>query len=215
MLTGPGRRGRRDESGIVGTNLVVTILFAVVAVIFLSAITLDAEGIDNHVKKVIRPAVGQINTKLDLLPILNTTDKLAAEILVAAQPLTGQVQSILNSTNSINSVVSQIEANVLNIHGVVGTITASVDGIGGSVAGIHSSVVSIGNTFVALNPVVTTIQQGVVGINNKADVIITAVRSINGDVGNILSDVTSINGHAKAIDCGPVTGIGSTNCNEP
>lgn len=185
----PGTRRTRDQAGVVGANLAIVIAFALFAVIMLTRTTIAAQQIDDRVK-VIVGEVQPINKDLDNVPLLDETDRMAAEILRAAQPLSGQAGEIIDTAHSIDGTVSNILGNATSING-------TVKGING--------------TLSALQPTVRSIHDGVATINGQVDQVITLVRNIRGDLSNVLSQVgvaspgghagKTIHGHANAIDC--------------
>lgn len=224
---GGTRRRRRDERGIVGTNLVLVIAFALFAVIVLSRTAISAAAINHSVRLIITPAVTGINKSLNSIPLLNTTNSVAKQIDAAAAPLTGEAGQIVSSTQSINAKASSIQSDVQSINSSVHHISGTVNSIASSVGTIHSSVTGpiasdvssvgadvssinstvhgIGGTFVALAPVVSDIQSGqdtlggVVAINHRADTVIGLVNSIHADTITIRGTVMNILTNAQAI----------------
>ncbi len=191
MLTPPSRRRRFvGEAGIVGANLVVVLAFALYAVIQLSRVTLAAQQIDDRVEVIIGE-VGPIDRELDEVAKLEETNRIAAGILKAAQPLSGQLDQVIAAAKSIDSTVSGINGNATDINGTVKSINGSLS---------------------TLRPVVGQINSGVAAINGRADTIIAAVGGIRADLGNVLAEVggsgalsvggrATIDGHANSIDC--------------
>ncbi len=191
MLAVASQRGR-GEAGVVGANLAIVLAFALFAVIQLTRTTIAAEQIDDRVD-IIVGEVNPINEELNNVPLLDETDRMAAEILRAAQPLSAQAGEIITSAKNIDGTVSNILSNAASINSTVG---------------------SINGTLSALQPTVRSINDGVAAINGRADRIIALVRAIQGDTSNILSQVggpspaghggpggKSIHGHANSIDC--------------
>ncbi len=208
MLSQASTRRARGEAGIVGANLAIVLAFALFAVIQLTRTTIAAEQIDDRVD-IIVGEVNPINEELNNVPLLDETDRMAAEILRAAQPLSNQAGEIITSARNIDGTVSNIVSNAASINSSVG----SINGILGS-----------------LQPTVRSINDGVAGINGRADRVIALVRAIQGDTSNVLSQVggptpaghgapggSSIHGHANSIDCrltvlGVVTAPGRGAC---
>ena len=182
-------RRMAGQAGVVGANLAIVIAFALFAVIQLSRTTLAAQQIDDRVK-VIVGEVGPIDQELNNVPLLDETDRMAAEILRAAQPLSGQAGEIITTAQSIDGKVANILGNATSINGVVDSINGNLS---------------------ALQPTVRSIHDGVATINGQADRIIDLVRGIRGDLLNVLRQVggvtpaghagKTIHGHANAIDC--------------
>ena len=118
-----GRLGRRDERGVVGFNLALTIAFALFAVIELSRVVLAASQIDDRVKVIITEVgPGSNVSRLDETQKLNETGRMAEEILAAAEPLSGQAQQIIDTAGSIDRTVSQILQNAGEINQTVRSI---------------------------------------------------------------------------------------------
>jgi methyl-accepting chemotaxis protein len=183
MLTG-GERGRRrtaGELGIVGINLAVVIAFALYAVIQLSRTTLAARQIRDRVRTITGEVV-PINSDLNNVPKLDETNRIAADILTAAKPLSGQADQILSAAKSIDGTVSSILSTATDINGTVHSINGNVT---------------------TLIPTVNSIRDGVAAINGRADRVIAPVVGIKSDLDNVLGNVLSIRNHARSIDCPP------------
>lgn len=186
MLTPTGHV--KGERGIVAVNLVLTIAFALFAVIMLTKTTIAAKQIDDRVK-IITTEVGPGSnvSRLDETAILNTVADRADQILAAAKPLSGQANDVLVAAKSIDGTVSQINANA-------GEINTTVKSINGSLS--------------ALAPVVGEIRQGVVDINNRLDRVISPVSGIGADLDQVLNpNVLQIQDNTRAI-CGGPPGTG-------
>jgi hypothetical protein len=180
------------EAGIVGANLAIVLAFALFAVIQLTRTTIAAEQIDDRVKVIVGEVV-PVDQELNNVPLLDETDRMAADILRAAQPLSGQAGEIITTAQHIDGTVSSILSNAGSINSTVGDIQGRLS---------------------SLQPVVRSINDGVAAINGRADRIIALVRGIQGDTTNVLSEVggggpgghggpggKSIHGHANSIDC--------------
>ena len=191
MLAVRPTRGR-GEAGIVGANLAIVLAFALFAVIQLTRTTIAAEQIDDRVE-IIVGEVDPIDEELNNVPLLDETDRMAADILRAAQPLSAQAGEIITTAQHIDGTVSSILSNAASINSTVGNIQG---------------------TLSSLAPVVRSINDGVAAINGRADRIIALVRGIQSDTGNVLAEVggaspaghagpggKSIHGHANSIDC--------------
>jgi len=197
----PLRRRQDEQGGIVAVNLVLFLGFALYAVVQLTRVTLAAQQIDERVV-VITKEVNPIDQNLNEVPKLDLTNKTAAEIKVAADPLTGEAQDIINAAQSINGTVSEINANAETINGTVKQIA-------GNVGSISSSVRTIGSNVNTLTGTVNDIRGGVAAINRRVDVIIGLANAIRPDLNNVSSVVSTssqtfngsktINGHARAI----------------
>ena len=171
MSGGEGRR-LRGQAGIVGLNLALTIAFALFAVIELSRVTLAAKQIDDRVEQITTDVgPGSNVSQLDETAKLNEVAQRAEDILKAAQPLSGQAQTVLDTVKSIDATASNILTNA--------------DAINGTALGINSSLVS-------LLPVVNSIRGsggkgggGVEAINIRAQEAFGPVGGIQGDLANV------------------------------
>lgn len=198
MLAAPGRRARGDD-GVVAANLAVTLAFALFAVILLTRTVIAVQQIDERVE-VIVGEVGPIDESLSSVPKLDDTDRIAAEILESARPLSAQADEIIAAARSIDGTVSEIQDTAGSINGKVKSINGS---------------------FTALQPVVRSINDGVAAINGRADKIIATVAAIRGDLRNVLAEVgppshgpgpKGITGHANSIDCNQA--VAGSECNK-
>ncbi len=180
------------QAGVVGANLAITLAFALFAVIQLTRTTLAAEQIDDRVETIVGD-VGEIDEELVNVPKLNETDRMAREILAAAQPLSAQANEILVTARSIDGTVSNILGNATSINGTVKGISGNLNN---------------------LRPVVRSINDGVAAINLRADRAIALVAGIKVDLDNVLVEVggggpggharpggKTISGHANSINC--------------
>lgn len=190
--------GRRmsDNRGIVAVNLALTIAFALFAVIELSRVVLAAKQIDDRVK-IITAEVGPGSnvSRLDETQKLNEVGRRAEEILVAAKPLSGQAQVIIDTTASIDSTVSQILSNAGEINGSVKSINATASALLPVVRNINGD-----NTFSATTG-------GVAAINMRADraLAANAVPGIRGDlaaVNGLVNNAPGIAASARGICVG-------------
>ncbi len=194
-MNGLARR-LRAEHGVVGANLVIVIAFALFAVIQLTRTLLAANQIDDRVK-VIVGEVQPIDTELDEVAKLDETARMAEEILVAAQPLTGQAGQIVDITASIDSIGSGILSTA-------GSINGNVSNILGNVGPINGTAKDIRGNLTALLPVTQSIDAGVAAINGRADVVISRTTPIDADLTNISRLVDSIAISARGICSSPI-----------
>lgn len=192
MLSGPSPR--RGESGIVAVNLAVVIAFALFAVIALTRTLVAAQDINHNVAVIIKPAVSNIDLSLKTLPVLNQVNSTAAQILTAAQPLSGQAGQVVSATqdimgsahsinrdaNSINADVHSIASDVTTVNAAVGNISPTVNTIGGTVGGIAGSV--------------NDIHGNVVAISGDTGSINSSARNISGNLTGVLSTAQDIRG---------------------
>lgn len=180
----------RDEKGIVGFNLALTIAFALFAVIELSRVVLAATQIDDRVKVIITEVgPGSNVSRLDETQKLNETGRMAEDILAAAQPLSGQAQQIIDTAKSIDSTVSLINTNAGEINGTVKSINSTVSALLPVVQNIHG------------DDSISARTGGVAAINKRAQTALPVVGGIQSDLSkaNILGTLVSVDRHAVAI----------------
>jgi methyl-accepting chemotaxis protein len=223
------RRRLRDESGLVSGILVGVVAWAFVSVACLVTILMTANHIDERVS-FIRRQVSPIDHDLDSVKLLESINGRADAINAAAAPLSGQLGTVKERTDSIlseaaaiddtaktiNSTVHAIDGNVNGIHGSVLSINSIVHGINGTVRSIdaHSGVIngtvhSIEDSIAGIDSTAKSIRgdhnatglgSGLAGAARRLDVLLGQITGIKGDTGNILVLVGSIQNTAKAID---------------
>ena len=180
----------RDERGIVGFNLAVTIGFALYAVIQLSRVVLAGSQIDDRVKVIITEVgPGSNVSRLDETQKLNETGRMAEEILVAAQNLSARAGTIIETAESIDGTVSQIFTNATEINQTVRGIDSVTKQLLPVVRNINGD-----NSFSAQ-------AGGVSAINMRAQTALPIVGGIQTDLNrnNILGVLVSVDRHAVAI----------------
>ncbi len=193
---------RRGDRGIVGVNLVLVIAFALYAVIMLSRTTLAAKQIDDRVRVIVTEVgPGSNVSRLDEVQKLNSIGRIAEDILAAARPLTGQVQTILDTARSIDNTVSGIQGNANEINVTVKSINSTAASLLPVVGEIHGDE--------SLNP----LTGGVAAINKRVDIAQGIVPGISDDLGQVFNrDVgppgpaghepnVTIHSHVTSIDC--------------
>ena len=191
-------RLRRNEKGIVGFNLAMTVAFALFAVIELSRVVLAAAQIDDRVKVIITEVgPGSNVAHLDETQKLNQTGQMAEDILAAAQPLSGQAQQIIDTARSIDGTVDKINANATDINGTVHSINTTVSALLPVVRNINGD-----NTFSATTG-------GVAAIDMRAQAALPIVGGIQSDLSraNVLGTLVFVDRHAVAICNGTVVGL--------
>jgi hypothetical protein len=199
---------RRDEGGVVGFNLALTIAFALFAVIELSRVVLAATQIDDRVKVIITEVgPGSNVSRLDETQKLNETGRMAEDILTAAQPLSGQAQQIIDTAKSIDGTVSKILTNAGEINTTVRGIDATTKALLPVVQNINGD-----NSFSAQ-------KGGVAAINMRAQNALPVVGGIQSDLSraNILGTLVSVDRHAVAICNGAAITLvgGGVRCSPP
>ena len=222
-------RLKDDERGLAGGILVGVVAWAFVAVACLVTILMTANHIDERVA-FIRRQVSPIDHDLDSVKLLESINARAAAIDTAAAPLTGQLDTVKNHTDSIlaeaagiddtaktiNSTVHSIDGNVSDIHGSVLSINSLVKSINGTVRSIDANASSINGSAHSIEGSIATIDStakiirgdhnagglggGLAGAARRLDVLLGQITGIKGDTGNILSLVGSIQGTARSID---------------
>ncbi len=173
-MSARGDRRLMGQAGIVGLNLALTIAFALFAVIQLSRVTLAAKQIDDRVEKITTDVgPGSNVSQLDQTEKLNDVAQKAEDILKAAQPLSGQAQTILDTVKNIDATASNILSSAEEING---------------------SVNSINSTASALLPVVNSIRGsggkgggGVEAINIRAAEAFPPVNGIQADLARVIA----------------------------
>jgi len=196
-------RRPEDERGIVGFNLAVVIAFALYAVIQLSRVVLAGSQIDDRVKVIITEVgPGSNVSRLDETQKLNETGRMAEDILVAAQNLSARAGTIIETAQSIDGTVTQINQNA----GEINQTVRSIDGI-----------------TKQLLPVVQTIHGddslnvrtgGVAAINKRAATATPVVGGIQTDLSraNVLGMLVSVDRHAVAICNSTALSLTGTKC---
>lgn len=216
----------RDESGLAGTILVIVIAWALAAVLMLTGTLIAARQIDDRVA-FITGEVGEIKTDTQLVELTNDTVSATDEILVSAEPLSGQLEEVNTSANSIDGSVDEILATADSINGTVLDINGRVTELEPIVLQINDRAASIGSSVDSINGSAGGIQANVnsirAGLNEgaapKAVQVVGLVRGIKGDTGTIRQLVSSgqpgnlgIRGHANSIDCSPALTATSSYC---
>ena len=189
--------------GLAPTILVIFIVWAVAAVIMLTATLVAAQNINDKVNDEITGVVSSIDTDLNNVKLAARTDRIARRILEAATPLNDQldviiteaesidrtVPQILDTARQINTTAGRINRNVVQIHGEVLSIGGTVGGIGGSVQGINASVRGIEGRLSAILDTAQGIDLGVENINTRAQRGIDIVAAASDDLHNVLNEV--------------------------
>jgi len=205
------------------------VAWAFVAVACLVSILMTANHIDERVA-FIRGVVSPIDHDLDSVKLLESINARADAINTAAAPLSGQLGTVKDHTDSIlgeaaaiddtaktiNTTVHAIDGNVKDIHGSVLSINGLVHSINGTVrnidanaSSINGSVHSIDGSFAAIDTTAKIIRGdhnanglggGLVGAARRLDVLLGQITGIKGDTGNILALVGSIQNTSKSID---------------
>jgi uncharacterized protein YoxC len=211
---------------VAGIAFSIVIAWALISVLELTGTLTSATRIKAHVR-TINDNLNPINHDLTFIKYAGHIAALTVQINAAAQPLTHQANTILNTARSIDSKVTPILRNATAINGVVHTINSNAVAINRNVLAIHADVASIGSHVSSITGSVASINHSVGSIHSDVTTILGAVGPIgtvgssitpdltrvNGDFAGILSDVQSIQPHLATVSRtlssiqGNVTGI--------
>jgi methyl-accepting chemotaxis protein len=217
------------ERGLAAGLLVGIIAWALAAVVMLTSTLVTANQIDDTVL-YIRTQVSPIDKDLDAVKLAAKTNEIAANIRTAAQPLSGQLGTVLENTNSIDATAKSINTTAGQINQVVNSINATAGEINGSahsindkVLAINGSVRSIQASVNEINPTAKLIEgnfaatlaatrsiigdhkaaglgTGLSGAAHRVDALMGLIQAIKGDTANILAKVGTIDASAKSIN---------------
>ena len=129
---------RLTSQALPGIMLVIIVLWALTAVIFLTGILATANRIESRVN-VINSALTPTAQKLNTLPILSNIVDNATQIRDAAADLSPTIGSIADSAASIDQSLKSVNDTVPSINKSAKQINASVVGIYNSVVLIASA----------------------------------------------------------------------------
>jgi hypothetical protein len=188
--------------------LVIVILWALTAVIFLTGILAAANRIESRVG-VINSSLTPINAKLNTVPVLAKVSDAANQIRVAAATLSptigriadsastidGSLKQVNETVGPINQSAKQINASVLDINKSVRPIAANLVTVLGSANSINASVHSIDGELAGTLDNVYDIRSRVVVVTGQADDVVRSARDIKGDTGFVSAVVGTA--HAK------------------
>lgn len=203
--------------------LVIVILWALTAVIFLTGTLAAANRIESRVGQ-INASLTPINQKLNTVPVLTNVSNTANQIRDAAANLSPTIGRIADSASSIDSSLKQvndsvgpinksakqINASVLQINQSVSTIGPGLATVRGLTGTINASVHSIDGELSGTLNNVYDIRGRVALITGQADDVIKTARGIKGDTGSISAVVgvagipRTINGNAFGIETSPI-----------
>lgn len=151
------------ELGQAGLALIIVIVWALTAVVMLTRTLVSAEQIDRKVN-VITGGLHEVERETEVVAELQKTEKTAAAILEAAEPLTGMLKVVDETAKNIDETAKRIDPNAKSID-------STVVSINGHVANILSTARSIENTLRAITGQAVDIRRN--------------VDSIKGDTRNI------------------------------
>jgi uncharacterized protein YoxC len=216
-------RQRLTSQALPGIMLVIIILWALTAVIFLTGILAAANRIESRVGQ-INTSLTPINSKLNTVPILTKVSDTANQIRDAASNLSPTIGRIADSASSIdgslkqvndavgpiNKSAKQINASVLSINQAVGTIGPGLANVRGLTGTINASVHSIDGELAGTLNNVYDIRGRVALVTGQADDITRSARSIKGDFDSVSAAVgvagipRTVNGNAYGIETSPI-----------
>lgn len=172
---------RRDERGQAGyiPVLVLVLVVTVVAVVLLTRTLTQARSINAKASNIAQTGRG-INASTDAIIQLNTTTQLGDSIEATADPLVGQLNTVIGLAKSIDNKATTIRESALTINGTAKTI-------GGSGSSINNSARGIEGQLAVIDPQIKSIREGVAQINRNVDTTIGIAGALRVDVGNILN----------------------------
>lgn len=214
---------RLTSQALPGIMLVIVVLWALTAVIFLTGILAAANRIESRVG-VINSSLTPINAKLNTVPVLAKVTDAANQIRDAAANLSPTIGRIADSASSIDSSLKQvnetvgpinqsakqINSSVLEINRSVGMIAPNLVTVLGSAKSINAYVHSIDGELAGTLDNVYDIRSRVALATGQADDIIRTARDIKGDTGFISAVVGTapvkgtINYDAFQIETSPI-----------
>lgn len=214
---------RLTSTALPGIMLVIVILWALTAVIFLTGILAAANRIESRVG-VINSSLTPINSKLNTVPVLTKVEDTANQIRDAASNLSPTIGRIADSAaridvtlknvgdtvGPINQSAKSINASVLTINAAVKTIGPNLVTVLGNARSINSTVHSIDGELAGTLDNVYDIRSRLVTVTNQADDINRAVKTIHGDTTFIRNAVGTapftgtVNGNAYGIETSPL-----------
>lgn len=201
----------------IGLNLVVFFVFALSAVLMLTRTAVAANAINRDVASTIEPAVGGIDQKTSHLPVLDTTAKLTGQIAIAAKPLPGELDGVVEATDNINQNLAatlesaaSINTSVDGIKKSTGAIRPDIDVLSHHVAGIHHAAKGIAASLSTVGNQSSSMVVNLRGANIALANILRATGPLNAQVRAIRASVPKIDGHAKGIAGSPLLLRGSS-----
>lgn len=181
--------------------LVITLAWALTAVLILTGTLINAREIDRRVV-YINSQLAPINKNTGYIALAGRTDVIAGKILAAVPTLAPGLQKTNADVNSINATVKkilatakQINTKAVGIGATVNTIHTTVNEIGSTVTGISNAVVgSISPKLATTGKAVTSIGTTASAINSDASSILATANAIKTGAAGINSRVDKIQG---------------------
>lgn len=180
----------RNDRGQAGFALIIVIAWALSAVLILTRTLVAAQEINSKVT-VITADLASSKHDTGYVSQLDQTEQTASQILAAAQPLTGQLATVVTTAQDIQKQVDGITPPVQSINGLVHTIQGQVASIYGVVNGGSGSIAQI----------LATIR------GSQSSVILRDVNQIKSDTTSIVQNVNGIEGDFCSFSTGGIGGI--------
>jgi methyl-accepting chemotaxis protein len=139
----------RSDNGQIGLALIIVIAWGLTAVVFLTRILVTAQDINGRVK-TITSALTEIGGETALVEELVHTEKVAKDILVAADDISPMLVTIDATAKNINQTVTPILSSLQSINSTVVVI-------GNRVKEILANARHINGTATVINGQATTI----------------------------------------------------------
>lgn len=203
-----GSLARSDRGAAVPSALVLVIVLAAVgvsAVLLVQTLT-TAQNINNKAEQ-IADAGAEINNATSSVSKLRRTNELAESILATAQPLEGQLATIVGHAQSIDGLASSINSSAGDINATAGAINQNAGDIISVAGQINSTAGDIDSTAGGINSeaagildVAQRIESDVNQINQNLDGTIGIAQQIKGDTGNIVVQAREAHQNAACID---------------
>lgn len=193
----------RAEDGVVGLSGAIVLIIVLVAVGVSAALlgrTLSAATrIESKAENIARTGTG-INEATDAVVQLEQTNTTAGSILNSAQPLEGQLATVVNLANEVAGLARSINDTAGTINGTAGTINGTAVSIGNSATTINGTARGINAEAVAILDVARRINDDVAQININLDTTIAIAQQILGDADGILAQANEAHQNAACID---------------
>jgi len=139
----------RSDKGQIGLALIIVIAWGLTAVVFLTRILVTAQDINGRVK-TITSSLTDISGETALVAELNHTEKVAKDILAAADDISPML-------TTVDETAKHIDATVPSILSSLQQINSTVVVIGGRVKDILANAQNIDRTAKVINGQATTI----------------------------------------------------------
>lgn len=215
MLSRRARRHRRwTHAGVATANLVIVGAFALVAVLLLTKVVLDARGVESDIDGAITPQLTAVDADLDAVRALDRTGMLTERIAAAILPIAGALGRSADATTTTARETEAMRDAAQSIRGQVASIDASVSGIRASLADLAPLVAAVaagtGDISATLSRARAQTAQaatGVGGILEKFGGILGDTRTLARRARDIEGVYGAIEGHsanvaaAKILNC--------------